>query len=316
VWSFDPVAFQDITAATGPLRGPGYDVALGPTNAADVLLRDGYLHFGSRSTAQVQFLTGIIQDLFDRLSSAETDAARLFDALAKATGGNHFKIYSRDPGEQQTLEDLGVDGGLDLEGPPGQMVFHNNLEGNKVDYFLRRTIDTSIELTADGGAEVTTVVDLDNEAPSGPPSVLLGYPQRGERPGFNQMELNLILPRGATDIAGEIDGQPTRLALGAEGSFPLASVELGIPPGTRSAVTVTYSIKDVQRFVEAARDFRFLLTPQPTAIPDHYLVTVIAPDGYSLIRGGPSSGRRLSESLRFAGDLGLPTTIRASVVRG
>lgn len=316
VWSFDPVAFQDITAATGPLTGPGYDVALGPDNAAKVLLQDVYQHFGADFTGQTKFLAGIIQDLYDRLGSSQADTARLFEGLAQAAAANHLQIYSTDPTEQQALVDLGVDGGLDLDGPPGQMVFHNNLGGNNVDYFLRRTINTTIQLDAEGGAEITTVIDLVNQAPDGPPSLLLGYRESGQRPGFNRMELNVVLPRRAARVTGEIDGRVSILRLGEEGTFPLASLDVEMPAGSQRRVTITYTIDDVQRFVESGRDFSFLLTPQPTAIPDRYAVTVIAPDGYSLTRGGPSSTGRLRDSLRFTGDLDLATTISVGVVRG
>lgn len=314
VWSFDPVAFQDITAATGPLSGPGYNVTIGPDNASEVLLKDVYLHFGVQSVAQVQFLIGVTQDFYDRLGG-QADTGQLFESLADAAGSNHFKVYSTVADEQQTLVDLGLDGGLHLDEAASQMVFHNNLEGNKVDYFLRRTIDTTIRLTSDGGAAVTTTVKLDNQAAPGPPSVLLGFPERGERPGFNQMELNFLLPRGATDVEGELDGQATSLTLGLEGSFPLAALEVGIPPESSREVIITYNIQKVQTFLESARDFRFVLAPQPTAIPDRYIVTLVAPDGYALLRGGPNSGKQLRGSLEFTGELDVPITIHASVVR-
>lgn len=316
VWSFDPIAFQDVAAATGPLSGPGYDVALGPDNAAEVLLRDVYLHFGTRWEDQTRFLIGIIQDLYARLGSRQADTASLFEGLAEAAGGSHFKIFSADPEEQRTLVDLGVDGGLALDDPASQMIFHNNIEGNKVDFFLQRRIETSISLTADGGAEVATTVKLENEAPPGPPSILLGFPQRGERPGFNHMELNVLLPREAKNVAGQIENRSTRLRLGREGSFPLASIDVELPPGSSRQVTIEYSVEDIQRFVEGGRDFRFVLLPQPTAIPDHYVVTVTAPSGYSLARAASSGASRVGESLRFSGELEVPTTVRARVVRG
>lgn len=315
VWSFDPIAFQEATRATGPLRGSGWDVELGPDNAARVLLQDVYTHFGAESQSQTQFLIGIIQDLFHRLDSGEADTAQLLESLSDAAQGSHFKIYSRVPEEQRTLEDLGVDGGLDDDGPPSQMVFHNNLEGNKIDYFLRRTIRSTIRLDAEGGAEITTTAVLDNQAPSGPPSALLGYPHRGERPGFNDMELNFLMPRGASEPRGSLDGQAASLSLGQEGSLPLASIEVGIPSGETREVTITYTIHKVQRFLESARDFRFVLNPQPTAVPDRYVVQLIAPGGYGLLRGGLNSTAKPARTLVYKGDLAVPATIHAHVVR-
>jgi len=314
VWSFDPLAFEDVTTATGPLRGPGFNVDLGPENAADVLLRDSYLHFGQETEAQTQFLIGIIQDLYAKLGSGQVDTPALFDALADAAQGSHFKVYSKTGDEQETLRDLGLDGDLETEGPARQMVFHNNLEGNKVDSFLLRTIRSRINLDIDGSADITTTIELDNGAPSGPPSTLLGFPERGERVGYNQMELNFVLPRAAREVTATIDGQAVSVSLGSEGEFPHTAFVLGIAPDATREVSITYSVPKLQRFRQGGRDFRFILDPQPTANADLYEVEVVAPDSYGLLR---PSGERTQPAgrLTYRGLLDAPVTIRANVVR-
>jgi Protein of unknown function (DUF4012) len=313
VWSFDPMAFEKITVATGPLSGPGYDVALGPDNATDVLLKDAYDHFGVEWQGQVNFLTGVIQDLYDKLGSSEADTNALFEAMAKAAQASNLKIYSRTQDEEDTLVDLGLSGAIVTDGLPTQMAFHNNLEGNKVDYFLQRTIRTSINLLEDGGAQVTTDVTLDNQSPSGPPSVQLGYPQRGERVGFNQMELNLLLPKGATEVTAQIDGQAATVDIGAEGQSALATLEVGIPPQRSSIVTFSYTVAEVQRFGANERSFGFVLIPQPLPNSDLYEVELVAPDGYRLSR--TPLARRQTEQLTFSGTLDVPTTLRATLVK-
>lgn len=310
VWSFDPSAFQNITRATGPLRGVGFDVDIGPDNAVEVLSKDAYLHFGEDRAAQTAFLLSIIQDLYGKLGRGESDTATLLDGLASSAQGGHFKVYSTVPSEQSVLESLGVDGGLENDGTPRQMVFHNNIARNKIDYFLRRTIRTEIDLTNEGGARVTTTAILSNEAPSGPPSVVLGYPQLGQPPGSNEMELNFVLPQAATDIEGAIDGTAVRPSLGREGPLPVAAVQLGIPPKTAREVSVSYSLDRVQRFIRGGRTLEFVLTPQPVAVPDRYIVRVEAPDGFVLTRGSQPN-ERPSSTLRFKGDLSVPVTISA-----
>lgn len=314
VWSFDPLAFEDVTRATGPLRGPGFDVSIGPENAARIVLEDSYEHFGLDYEGQTRFLLGIIQDLYDKLGSGQADTAALFEALTAAAQGNNFKIYSTTADEQDTLESLGIDGGLETDGFPRQLVFHNNLEGNKVDTFMHRTVDSRIDLTAQGGADITTTIELDNQAPSGPPSIQLGFPQRGERTGYNDMELNVVLPRNAANITATLDGEATGVEIGLEGVLPVAYLNVGVPPQSSREVIISYSVQKVQSFRENGRDFRFVLVPQPTAIADTYRVELTAPKSYGLVRR-VGDRKRPSGKLVYEGQLEVPVTIRASVVR-
>jgi hypothetical protein len=313
VWSFDAVAFQELTKATGPLRGPGFNVPLGPENATRVLVEDAYDHFATDPEALTRYLLGLINDLYRSIDERNADPRTLLQSVADSAAGGHFNIYSRVSEEQDTLHSLGLDGALDTESV-AQLVYHNNLEGNKVDFLLERQITTAIKLMPDRSAQVVTEVSLVNRAESGPPSILLGIPTQGQRPGVNNMELDFVLTRDIADVDLTIDGERFVPTLGLEGSLPVASLRVELAPGEQKKVALSYTLKGVQRFIESGRDFSFTLVPQPRPYPDTYRVKVTAPTGFGLLRDDASVTARPSGDLTFKGILDRSTQIDVRIV--
>src|SRR5918994_6691307 len=101
-----------------------------------------------------------------RHSSGDVD---LVTGVGAAASTSHLKVYSRDDATQDKLEELGVDGDFTDAGPNVQMVFTNNYGPTKLDYFLHRSIDTSIALQAQDEARIRTTVTLTNTAPADVP---------------------------------------------------------------------------------------------------------------------------------------------------
>jgi hypothetical protein len=309
VMSFDPVALATLSGSTGPLDGGRFGPLTGD-NAVDVLQRQIYTTIESEEDgqAQIRFLTTLIQDLWDTLGSGEADVARLSDGLVAAGRGQHFKFFSSDPSEQTVLDDLTVGASFQAEGPNVQFVYHNNLEGNKTDYFLERSIKSVVRLAENGDAEVTTTITLKNAAPPGPGSVLLGLPREGQRPGFNKMQLNAILPEEARiEEVEAVGGEPLAYAVTAESSFPAIRTTLDMAPGQERIVRISYIIPRAQTFTDEGRSFELVLFPQATISDDPYEVTVIPPEGFSAT--SELSSKAAAGGRRFTGKLSEPARI-------
>ncbi|HEY7873943.1 MAG TPA: DUF4012 domain-containing protein, partial [Actinomycetota bacterium] len=194
VLAMDPVALEDLMAGTGSLRVDG--IPIDQANAAEVVMEDSYQRF-PRPAAQNLFLGHLIDKFWRKVQKGELKGPALVEGLGHAVASQHLKVFSATPAEQSALETLGADGSYASEGPNVQMVFNNNYGLNKVDFYLHWEIETVAELTPQGEALVTTTAHLENRAPKGPRSLILGQENRRLKPGENRMTLNFLVPRGS-----------------------------------------------------------------------------------------------------------------------
>jgi hypothetical protein len=196
------------------------------------------------------------------------------------------------------------------------MVFNNNYSANKVDFFLERHVDTAVRLKADGSADVETTVTLENRAPAGPPSLLLGpatlHPD--DQPGTNRMILNVLLPEGAdADQFRSQDGsRPASVYRDLGHKVVWDSLIVG--PGEIVQVSITYEWPDAVELTSSGGEFAMTLFPQATVNADDYSFRIEAPNGH-LLRAddGGGEGRRTYEA---AGTLDEPRVMRVEVMGG
>lgn len=308
VIAMDPIALQDLLPATGPIKGPGLPRLITSSNAAQVLLHDSYVAFPNPNR-QNRFLSGIVERFWRRVKMGHFDATTFVLDFAKAVGTQHVKIYSSDPQDEEALATVGANGAYTRYGPNVQMVFNNNYSANKVDFFLRRHMKTTVRLASSGEAQITTRVSLKNLAPSGPPSVLLGPGVRGDHAGVNRMTLNFLLPRRA---------HAKRLVVNGRKTFPIEYVDKGhpvvwdiltLPPGGTATATLSYSVPGAVEFSDSQGLFRFGLIPQPTIVPEQTRLVVRPPSGWRLDgrAGGDMSPQGTEADLTIA--LSRPTSL-------
>jgi hypothetical protein len=228
------------------------------------------------------------------------------EAMSLAARERHLQVYSAHPEEEAQLRELGASGEAGLT-PDSVAVSWFGPIASRVGFFARKSVDYQIGLRDDGSALVTVTATLENPAPAGPISILLG---RGvDVPvGTNVVDANAYLPAGATYLGGSI--RPTagpRVELG----HPVVSVPLEVAPGG----SVTWRLR--YRYPDAVTDGQFLLrlVALPALRPDQVSVEIQPPAGFTLT----SLSTALSAdgtSLRYEG---APTTgvdLVARVARG
>jgi hypothetical protein len=299
VIAMDPVALGQMLEGMEPLRVQGFDEEITGENAAQVILHDSYLEFPTRRTHNA-FLGELIGQFWTRVQEGDLDAGPFARGFATAVRTQHLKVYSTRDGEQDALRQLDAEGDYTDEGDQVQMLFHNNYAANKVDYFLDRTVDTSVRLQGDGGAHVTVSVDLTNNAPAGPPSDLLGREEfKGYPPGFNGMFLNLLLPREATVYRFLQNGAQAAYILDEDDGFPVAWDLVELDPGESSNVTIRYRVPSVFEQTPQGARYTLKLLPQALVRPDSYSVEVFPPPDKKFVDDG--SGELSGGVLRMSG---------------
>lgn len=301
----DPVALADLLTSMDPIPVPELDTRLGADNAVDVLLRDAYTELNE--TEQDIVLKRAVAAVWAAFERGDLQPAAFLRAVGKTVDSRHFVVWLRSPDEQAAMEEVGA-AGLFPDDPNVQMVFHNNYGLNKVDYFLRRKVDTEIRLTDDGNAQVLTRIDLQNTAPAGLRNDLVGTLGTA---GRNRMLLSAILPKGSELAEMEAgSGNKTPLTW-TEFDRPAVGTVVTIPPGGTRTVFVRYRILRAMTHVDQGWIFRFVVVPQATVEPDRYTLSVTAPPR-SLITGASDNEARHS-TWRTSGVLIEPRAIELRV---
>ena len=306
VIALDPVALEELIPATGPLRHPGLDVGVGAGNASEVLMRDAYTDTGGPA-AQNRYLEGLVRQFWDRIYQGDVDPLALARGLGSSVTSQHLKAYATSGQDQTSLHELGADGDFTSAGPNVQMVFHNNVGANKVDYFLRRSIQSTVQLNESGSARVTTTISLENKTPFNLTDTF-GSGIGNDPAGLNRMYLNVLMPQGATLQSFSLNGrsrEPFRLR---EQLFPVAWDILEIPAGRSAQAHVTYTIPRAVDLSAGTGSFEMTLWPQTSAAFDQYSLDINLPGGYStteiegidIVRSG---------LLQASGPLDRPTTV-------
>ncbi len=296
VIAMDPLVLGNLTRATGPLKARGWSIEITPRNARRILLEDVYQHFHGKEGLQNGYFKNLVDVVMNRISSGDVDEFKLVQALSKSVAHQRLKIYSTDDETQGFLAKAGVTGDPGAYGPDVQMVFNNNFSANKIDFYLRRKVETHIEIVDTDEARVETTVTLLNDVPDDAEVNVLVRPgiNRDLPVGTNQMTLHLLIPASAGDPALIRDGEEIDGFVGLEASHRMIWDVVRMDPGEEASLTFRYSFA-------LAHEIEMTFIPQSTVRPDRYEVTMQAADGLCLKgRGGTERSEIRTRGLMVA----------------
>jgi hypothetical protein len=284
VIALDPAGFAAMLELTGPITVEGYAGQLAPETAEQVLLHDQYLGSeGGQDEDREAFLEAAIRTLFDELTTGELPGPRSISAeLAPMVDGRHIQLFSTHDAEQRFFTSIDADGGVARRRPDGVGIVNQNNNGNKIDYFLRRSLTYDVTWDPDTGAvEGTLEVRLENLAPAtGLPHAVIGWGgdlsanQLPVADGENLTYLSLYSAAGLRDLA--VDGQPAELnRLVTDLGYQARDLYVRIPPGGTKVVTAR-----VEGQVEPGDRYRLEVLRQAMATPDQVRLRVRLPEGW------------------------------------
>jgi Protein of unknown function (DUF4012) len=193
----------------------------------------------SNATARSTYLLDVARSIGSHVVHAHGSTTTLVDALARAAGERRLLIWSADPAIEALLEETTAAGSIPVTSAPYAGLSIVNDGGNKLDYYLDRSIRW--QRTGCGAyREVTVTIALTNGAPaSGLPAVVTerhdnpGYPVR---PGDNRLEVGYFATAGAVMNSVTVDGKPATASSGTERGHPVLTVDLELPRGSTRTV--------------------------------------------------------------------------------
>ncbi len=174
--------------------------------------------------------------------------AEKFQVLATAAKGRHFAMYFRDPRLQDAFVKRDLSGDLSDTEHDYLGVFTQNLNSSKADYWQTRIVDSDVKLNADGSADVTLTVTVQNPSP---PWVHADVPDPSQDPKFGYYtrwagnSIAVFLPHGA-EVQGQatIRNRPFKPIVRPVLDRSYFNRKVMLEPGGQAVLKVTYRVPD------------------------------------------------------------------------
>jgi hypothetical protein len=278
----DPLAVARVLRASGPIRAGG--VRLTADNIAAETLVQAYVRYAQDDPARRRFLEQVARATFEAFRRGlATQPVALLRGLADAARGRHVQVWSRDPAGQKALMGLGVGGSaVAPAGADYLMAVGVNAGGNKLDAYLRRSLDWRVRLAADGSASAGAALTLRNGvAVAGLPRNVVGPYDARFRKGVNEQIQTLYVAGGYGFTKASLDGRRVNAQAQADFGGLALTQSVGVPAG--DSVRLAYRLTRptaAQRLGEDRLRYRLLLRNQATIWPDTARVAVTAPSGW------------------------------------
>ena len=303
VFAIDPAGLAAFLRLLGPVNVPGWPVPISADNAEQVMLHDQYVVADRQE--RIDFLGDVAQVTWQRFTSGALPAPQqLLGTLAPAAHGKHILLWSNHAEEQRLFEDIGASGRIaPVEGDFLGLVTQN-ANGNKIDYFLRRSIDYQVELDPGSGRlQATATVTLTNDAPSsGLAQTVIGNQviEAQVAAGDNRLYLSLYTPWEL--VESRLDGAPIQLEAAEELGRRVYSTGVVVP--SKGSVTLVIALSG--RLGASEDSYRLDVYRQPTVVPDEVGATLEVGNGWRVTGGG----RRQLETFRLAADTTIVVPVR------
>jgi hypothetical protein len=266
VIAVDPIALAHLLRLTGPVRVAGWPTPISADNVVKITLHDEYIAFDNQIDNRIDFLGRVAKTVFDRLTNGGlTDLVKAGRVVHDATASRHLQFWAADRRAQDFFTATHTAGAVGALRGDALMVTTQNAAGNKLDYYLHRTIAYEAAVARDGAkrrVEAMVTVTLRNDAPAkGEPKYVIGPYDGRFVAGQNRLFLTVYSPLAATGAT--IDGQPLEVGGAPElGRFAHSAV-VDVAPGTTRTL-----VFHLVGFVKGGDAYRFDLVRQPLVFDD------------------------------------------------
>jgi hypothetical protein len=296
VIAVDPTTLAALLQVVGPVQVSSWPTPITADNALQVMLYDQYLRYGNGD--RIDFLGDVAQEAWRRLTTGILPApTQLLASLGPSVRAKHLFLASTHPDEQRLFQDLGVAGQMaPVRGDFAGLVTQN-ASGNKIDYFLRRSLDYKVRLDPGSGRlDATATVTLHNGAPAtGLPPTVIGNELIPPLPdGDNKLYFSFYTPWQLVDAS--LDGAPVEMTDESELGRRVYSAALIVPP--QGDVTVVLHLSG---HLVGTGGYHLGVYRQPMVAPDA-LTTTLSVAGNWRVPGG---GRVSTTSRPLDADLSL-----------
>ncbi len=233
VIALDPVVLSHLLEATGPVRLTD-GTSVSAANVVGLTQQYAYAKYPRLvdDPARRAYLGQIEMAVSAGIMSPGVDVGKLMRALGKSASERRLLVWSAHPTEQRELERHVIAGAVPETTAPYVGLSIVNEAGNKLDYYLDRSV--TWQRTGCGPRrEVTVTVALRNNAPGTGLSEVVAarndfHPYPVE-PGDHRLRVDYLATQGAVLKAVTLDGKRAPVTIGRQLGHPHLSVDVELP---------------------------------------------------------------------------------------
>lgn len=273
VIAFDPALVQTLLRVTGPVKLAAPPLTVTADNIVD--LANYYENRGATrpppgQAIGKQFLVLVAQALATRLSqNPNVSPTVLGPALLPLLNDKHVLLAFNDPDLASVAAGLGWDGAITTPSGDYLLLDEMSMSDNKVDGSIARSIDDRVQLTTDGGADVTVRLAIANKFP-------LPVDQGAKTTDFRDF-FRVYLPAGST--VESVQGAESVWPLSTESGHVVASGYLVAPRGQSRTLTLTYHVPAAVIAGPTGPGYALHFQVQPGIAPLQFRLQVLAAGG-------------------------------------
>ena len=272
----DPYALAALLELTGPISVEGIPQQLTSKNAASFLLHDQYVQF-PKTNERSDLLSDVADTAFTALTQRTLpNVAKISNVLSPMVAQRRLLFTTSMDNPNRFLSSIGLTGRFpERAGTDFYSLRTSNGSGNKIDYYLHRSITYNASFNSSTGAvDSTATITLDNQAPtSGLPDYVLGNDDtlkknpNGRPVGSNTVNFSFYTPLTASNLT--VNGTDTPFEAEHELSYNVYSGSVTIPSGA----TFQLQFKLAGQIVPAA-EYHLRISPQPLVNADEVTTLV------------------------------------------
>jgi hypothetical protein len=238
----DPVVLSYLLAVTGPAQLPDGST-VGADNVVALTQNTAYFKFGDDVAARKLYLLDVARAAAERVANAHGNTAGLGHALARAVAERRLLVWSSDPQLERDIARTQMGGVVPRTDAPYAGLTIINSGGNKLDYYLDRSLDWQ---RAQCGSTIRSrvTVRLRNNVPPGTTQHYLtdrsdkhAYPiERGD----NRVMLLYAATNGAVLRSATLDGQRSLVVSGREQGHPVFVIDVELPQRQQRTIVLEF----------------------------------------------------------------------------
>lgn len=230
VIGLDPVAMAGLIKMVGPIQTTALKEEIGPKQVVSFLANKEFIDFHNNLT-RISFVQHLLRQVWHDLTTRHLPPLpTLVKEMGPAVKGGHLKMYSSTPAEEAFFTDVHISGAMPKVVGDFVGVVTQNAAGNKLDWYIRRSIvyDAKLNLPARMITSTLTVT-LFNSAPSSglPPIIIDALKGIQTKPGEDLLWVSIYSPwllKSAT-----LNGSPVEMTSQYELGRPVYGLIVPIP---------------------------------------------------------------------------------------
>jgi hypothetical protein len=285
----DPRGLAAMMPPNTRIEVPTTDTKLTAAGLPNYVYRGAYEELGGAVSRRRDSLIGIGRSAFESILDRGFGRTSLLRATGEAVGGGHLSLVSFDPGEARVLRRAGID--RDIGNPTYDAVLATvqNIGGNKLDSYARRSIHHSCRIDDEQATHCATQVTIDNATPRG----LSRYEYQYRPYGLFKNVVEIYVPEEAEVLSVDVGDSPEDFFSKREDGLATNGVYVEIPRGQEATVEVTYRLPPEDHYALS-------VVPQPLVDDAGLTIELEIPEGWEV--DGPE-GLSGDEVVRWEGPL-------------